>query len=198
MTTGIEVTDLFRYPLGIVKLNEDIKKLQQFCKNIEKNEKSIQASNKGGFQSPNNMQKYISDKSAYNKLYTKVYQLAGKFSGIFNLKSPIQYASSSLNINYPFSYNSLHTNLETIVSAIFYIKVPKNSGNIVFKRPDTLYGYLNNKNINLYNAFNTHHQTYTPKENELYLFPSWLHYEITQNLSKQSRISLIINFKCKE
>jgi uncharacterized protein (TIGR02466 family) len=196
MSEKITVTDLFRYPLGIIKLNEDVKKLQQFCKKIEKNEKSVELSNKGGFQSPIIIGKY--NEPPYNNLYKKIYELAGKFSGIFNLRKPIQYTGSSLNINYPFSYNSLHTNLDTAVSAVFYIKVPKNSGNIIFKRPDTLHGYLNSKNINLHNAFNTPHQIFTPKENELYLFPGWLQHETTQNLSKQPRISLTMNFECKE
>jgi uncharacterized protein (TIGR02466 family) len=196
MSEKITVTDLFRYPLGIIKLNEDVKKLQQFCKKIEKNEKSVELSNKGGFQSPIIIGKY--NEPPYNNLYKKIYELAGKFSGIFNLRKPIQYTGSSLNINYPFSYNSLHTNLDTAVSAVFYIKVPKNSGNIIFKRPDTLHGYLNSKNIHLHNAFNTPHQIFTPKENELYLFPGWLQHETTQNLSKQPRISLTMNFECKE
>jgi hypothetical protein len=80
MSEKITVTDLFRYPLGIIKLNEDVKKLQQFCKKIEKNEKSVELSNKGGFQSPIIIGKY--NEPPYNNLYKKIYELAGKFSGI--------------------------------------------------------------------------------------------------------------------
>ena len=194
MKDKIEVIDLFRYPMGIVNLNQNIKELIKFSKEVQKNEKSVFKTNRGGFQTSPDIEKY--NKPIFNHLYSIIFKLAGKFSGIYNLNKPIKYGNAWININTPYSFNALHTHPKAIISAVFYIKVPKNSGQIIFRRPEKLIGYLDDDDIHMYNSFNAFSQIFTPKENQLFLFPAWLEHEVSQNLSKQDRISLAINFEC--
>jgi len=191
---SIKVIDLFRYPLGVSNLKQDIKELIKFTKEIKRNEKNVSKTNKRGFQSPSNLDKY--NKPVFNNLYSNIFKLAGKFSSIYNLQKPIRYGNAWININPQYSYNTAHTSPSTAISAVFYIQVPKNSGQIIFRRPEKLIGYLEDKDIHTYNNFNSSLQVFTPKPNQLFLFPSWIEYEVSQNLSKQDRISLAINFEC--
>jgi hypothetical protein len=48
----IKVIDLFRYPLGVITLKQDLKELMKFIKEVKRNERSVLKSNRGGFQSP--------------------------------------------------------------------------------------------------------------------------------------------------
>ena len=193
---SIKVTDLFRYPLGIVNLKQNTKELIKFTKEVKRNETSVLKTNKGGFQSPSNLNKY--NKPVFNNLYSTIFKLAGKFSSIYNLHKPIKYGSAWININPQYSYNTAHTNPRTAISALFFIQVPKNSGQIIFRRPEKLVGYLEDKDIHTYNNFNASLQVFTPKPNQLFLFPSWIEYEVSQNLSKQDRVSLAVNFECSK
>lgn len=193
---SIKVTDLFRYPLGIVNLKQNTKELIKFTKEVKRNETSVLKTNKGGFQSPSNLAKY--NKPVFNNLYSTIFKLAGKFSSIYNLRKPIKYSNAWININPPYSFNNPHTHPGSAISAVYYIKVPKNSGNIVFKRPEKFVGYLDENSFHTYNSFNAYAQNFVPKENQLFLFPSWMEHEVGQNLSKQDRISLAINFECTQ
>jgi len=67
-------------------------------------------------------------------------------------------------------------------SGVYYVKVPKNSGKIVFQY-----------NINKYNQYNR--WWYEPKESHFLLFPSTLDHFVTKNLSNEYRISISFNFK---
>ena len=82
-------------------------------------------------------------------------------------------------------------------SAAYYITVPPNSGNIVFKNPDI--GVHTNDMIGLgfkeWNPFNQAHYFFIPKETQLLIFSSALEHLVKPNLSNKERIS--ISFNCK-
>lgn len=69
-----------------------------------------------------------------------------------------------------------------VYSGVYYVKVPKNSGKIVFQY-----------NINKYNQYNR--WWYEPQESDFLLFPSTLDHFVTKNLSNENRISISFNFK---
>lgn len=97
-----------------------------------------------------------------------------------------------ININGKYSYNKLHDHAVSLLSGIYYIKVPSNSGDIVFHK-DSL-DRLTPKTE--YNVYNRGSFSYTPKENKLLLFSPYLKHEVTQNLTEDAddkRISLAFN-----
>jgi len=79
------------------------------------------------------------------------------------------------NINRPGEYNKWHQHFPDGESCVLYIKVPKNSGDIVFRK-------------------DTEHLTITPKEGMIIIFPGWLEHQVLENKSSDTRISLATNF----
>ena len=93
---------------------------------------------------------------------------------------------------------------ESYISGVYYIKVPSNSGNIVFSRAEseTERMYFQTKEIMDKSLsvndprVNTEHW-FTPKEGMLLLFPGHLKHTVEQNLSEEidsTRISMSFNF----
>ena len=121
---SIKVIDLFRYPLGVSNLKQDIKELIKFTKEIKRNEKNVSKTNKRGFQSPSNLDKY--NKPVFNNLYSNIFKLAGKFSSIYNLQKPIRYGNAWININPQYSYNTAHTSPLLFVLDTFFLEDQKN------------------------------------------------------------------------
>ena len=80
-------------------------------------------------------------------------------------------------------------------SIVYYIKVPKNSGGIVFKNPNPAFTMLPFYDLDFekFNTFNSSEFAEYPKKNELLMFPSHLVHRVEPNLTNQERISLSLN-----
>lgn len=96
-----------------------------------------------------------------------------------------------ININGNKDFNVPHVHLNSHFSGVMYSKIPKNSGKLVFKNGFEGMYYLWD---NLKRKKTTEHNSYAyeimPKENELYIFPSWLEHSVEPNLSNEDRISI--------
>mgnify|MGYP003657794246 FL=1 len=192
MKEEIVVKDLFRFSYGTIKLKENLKEMNKMAQVIKKKNRSVLLSNRGGYQSPNIEVDQI---PGYKDFAIKVLRLAGKYSSIFTLNRPIKFLNAWLNINPYLTSNARHKHPHTIVSAVYYINVPKNGGQIMFSSPlDNLHGYLHEDDINTFNTFNSSARTLDPINNQLIFFPGWLAHEVTANFSKQKRISMAFNF----
>lgn len=71
-------------------------------------------------------------------------------------------------------------NADRYISGVYYIQVPKKSGNIVFK-------YIEHKYMDKQYVI-------IPEENDFLLFPSSLKHEVTKNLSNKERIVISFNY----
>tara|TARA_Y100001937_G_C7116170_1_gene330225 strand:+ start:572 stop:1204 length:633 start_codon:yes stop_codon:yes gene_type:complete len=90
-------------------------------------------------------------------------------------------------------YQEYHYHPNSHISAVFYLTVPKNSGDIVFRNPTlNMFPIPSDSNGCLYNA-----ETYTVpiQEKLLILFKSNLHHMVQQNMSANQRISIAMNFR---
>jgi uncharacterized protein (TIGR02466 family) len=93
-----------------------------------------------------------------------------------------------------YDYGEEHYHPEGIISGCYYVKVPKDSGNIVFERPDLQVHYFEGSVINEYNY---KYFSYFPSPKLLILFPSYLKHKIEQNLTTEeddARISVAFNY----
>jgi len=105
----------------------------------------------------------------------------------------------SININNMWSIintggaaNLRHQHGNSTISGAYYVRAPKNSGDIVFydPRPAPVYTYPKAKNPNLLNA---QVNGISPKEGALVLFPSYLDHSVNENLSNEERIVISFN-----
>ena len=95
-------------------------------------------------------------------------------------------------INTGGSANLRHQHGNSTISGAYYVRAPKNSGDIVFydPRPAPVYTYPKAVNPNLLNA---QVNGISPKEGALVLFPSYLDHSVNENLSNQERIVISFN-----
>lgn len=80
---------------------------------------------------------------------------------------------SWLNINYPRSYNVAHTHSGSDKSAVYYIKTPKDSGNLIFTETD---------------------QEVEPQPGMLITFDNNVRHAVSPNFSEDTRISFAFNY----
>ena len=95
------------------------------------------------------------------------------------------------NVNSLGSFNRPHNHPYSTVSGVYYISIPKNSGNIVFVNEPLDVYYEQVKN---YNEYNSSTWVVNPKENQCVLFPSYLSHYVEPNLNKKERISISFNY----
>ena len=95
-------------------------------------------------------------------------------------------------INKKGSFNIQHNHPNAYLSAAYYVKVPKNSGNIKFFDPKEQKNirYPKIKNYTDISAVITE---ITPKEGDLLIFPSYLYHSVGENLSEDDRIIISFN-----
>ena len=88
--------------------------------------------------------------------------------------------------------NHRHQHSNCTVSGAYYVRAPKNSGDIIFydPRPAPVYTYPIAVNPNLLNA---QVNGINPKEGALVLFPSYLDHSVNENLSNEERIVISFN-----
>ena len=88
--------------------------------------------------------------------------------------------------------NLRHQHGNSTISGAYYVRAPKNCGDIVFydPRPAPVYSYPNAINPNLLNA---QINGISPNEGGLVMFPSYLDHSVNENLSKEERIVISFN-----
>ena len=183
---------IFAQTISVVELNLDTASIIDYC--LEKrNEDPVGRvlSNKGGWQSND----LYGPQPKIKELQDAVMNYANIFSNTFSLNKRIAMGNFWININDKGNINSAHAHPNSMIAAVYYAKVPPNSGHIQFHSPLSTYdNYLNHNQIKSYNMFNSSRYNHFPKANELLIFPSWLTHSVYSNESDESRISIAFNF----
>lgn len=97
-----------------------------------------------------------------------------------------------VNINDGFDWNDIHNHQDdgVLLSGVYYVRVPENSGNIRFYDPrhstKTLYDQY-------YNYGKGNYLSVTPQEGMILYFPPALNHMVEPNLSGRERISIAFN-----
>ena len=100
------------------------------------------------------------------------------------------------NINEPGNFNVPHSHPRSHLSGVLWIKIPKNSGNIVFESPEIFNRYQELDSYSDESKFDSNnYMTYyfTPKEGNVLIFSSNLQHEVNENKSNEDRISYSFN-----
>ena len=140
------------------------------------NHPSTQKSNIGGYQSENNLHCLETFFPLSNILNNLILD--------FSKNSNIELKTLWFNINPPFSFNRIHTHgsfndeSQHKLSGVLYLKVPPNSGNLIFYNPIGI----------------SYQYSQFLKPNQYFLFPQWLGHSVDPNLSQEDRISIAFNY----
>ena len=90
--------------------------------------------------------------------------------------------------------NARHHHGNSSISAAYYVRAPKNCGEIVFYDPRPAPVYSHPFAI-APNSLNAMVNSVTPSEGVLVLFPSYLDHSVNPNLSNDERIVISFNLK---
>lgn len=154
-----------------------IEKILEICAS----EPSVNKSNAGGgWQSRDNLHEDPLFKEFVNSTLIKsIAQPILKEYGIENFGIQSMWA----NINNKHSFNYQHTH-EGLLSGVFYLKIPQNSGRLVFTNPAVRSEShpIRQKNYPI-----------VPQELACIVFPSWLEHYVEPNMTEESRISISFN-----
>mgnify|MGYP003136909202 FL=1 len=181
------ITEIFSTALGKYQLDLDVKKIEEFCLSVrQQDEKGRIVSNAGGYQS-----NLLDLKDETLKPFRLSLMKALKhYYEIYNSGKNLKLQEYWFNINGHKAFNRLHAHAGAFISGVYYVKAPKDCGQIYFQRKTSL-NLFNLDNVNKYNCEGYYED---PKENLLLLFPSWCEHLVLGNNSKEERISISFNF----
>jgi uncharacterized protein (TIGR02466 family) len=99
------------------------------------------------------------------------------------------------NINPPGGYNRPHVHPNSHFSGVYYIKAPKNSGQIVFNEPRaTAHMVMPRRKEGKPPSHLWREVRVDPLEGRIIMFPAWLWHGVEPNESNDIRISVSFNF----
>jgi len=151
----------------------------EMLEELEKTEPSQRKSNFGGYQTRDDIHTEGVMREFVN-LTTKIANDIG-----FHYKAPkLKMISMWGNINYNKDFNGAHTH-EGILSGVFYLEVPENSGNLIFCNP----AVRSHDSV-----FRSKDYMVKPEKFACIFFPSWLEHYVEPSKSDKRRISLSFNF----
>jgi uncharacterized protein (TIGR02466 family) len=170
------IEHIFSCPIYVDKIN--LKLLNKVNKIIKKHKTNF-VSNVGGYQSPS-----IKTTKDLTELFANINIKISQF-----YKRPLKFQSYWINKNNKYNYNKPHNHPGCLVSGVYYVNVPEDSGDIIFHAPysDLVSSFMVEKDF---------HDLYIikPKTNMLLLFPSWLKHSVEMSKSSKSRLSIAFNY----
>jgi uncharacterized protein (TIGR02466 family) len=190
------INDIFPTPLYQIDLNCNIIEMQKYCFDIMSKDTGRTVSNSGGWQSQDLKGVHL----VLNELFEDIEHHGNILAKELYLKNSLKIDNIWININGYKDYNLTHSHINTFLSGVFYVKCPKNCGNIVFNHPTQntqQYNWGGNKfdKLSKYSYGTINGQSI---ENRMYLFPSWLEHFVTPNLNEtEKRISIAFNLGLK-
>tara|TARA_A200000159_G_C7215733_1_gene293979 strand:+ start:188 stop:799 length:612 start_codon:yes stop_codon:yes gene_type:complete len=146
-------------------------------------------SNEGGWQSK---QEY-GDSIITDKLYELFNQSLQQ-----SFLTPIKIIGHWININKPNSFNAKHNHPQSDLAGVYYVEVPKNSGDIYFETPQHFLSYSEIESYTppVKEMSGQHTVRFiTPQKGLLLVFPAHLQHGVLANKSKEDRISISFNMK---
>ena len=189
-----EFFDVFKLPVYITKLNVDNDKLKKFCYQLRKKEKKVDyGSNVGGYHSPNIVKHF----SVLSDLVIEAERHANIYIQNLDCSKSLKATNIWCNINGYKDSNIPHLHPKAFVSCVYYVQVPKNSGNIYFEHPaQNWMGEWTDGGVwKNFNNANSAEWTIPSETSQLLLFPGWLRHGVNPHLNKkEDRICFSMNF----
>ena len=190
--SDVIVDALFSTPVLVIKMNHSVDVVEKLClQEFRKGYKGYKKSNVGGWQSGN-----ILDSDTPFPIIKDIEGVAQDFAARYLfIGKKIEIPNAWININGKKDSNLIHTHPGSILSGVYYVKTPKDCGNLVFHHPALTAierDWRFNEETN-HTTMNSVVWSYTPKEDFLYIFPSWIKHLVQPNMNSKKRISISFN-----
>ena len=154
-------------------------------------DKGITRTNVQGWHSPTNM----AELPEYKKLVSMLYACQKTIYDQVHLDSEPVLGNMWANINPPGGMNRAHQHPNSLWSGVYYIKAPKNSGDLKIDDPRSAAAMVRpNKKKGPVPARLFRETHYEPIAGRCIMFPSWLMHCVDPNKSNDIRISVSFNF----
>lgn len=191
----MELHSIFPTSIGRGFLEMDTEPMVQQALLLRRDNASAHKSNKNGWQSP------ALNGNMLKELCPEIQNLVGELMSKVNFLASVAFNSQRLglsnfwfNINPPNSYNVAHCHAGTVMAAVFYIKVPENSGDIEFHRNDGLELLPMIPKNDVFNELSSTCWRFQPQEKMYLMFPGTAVHSVGLNNSKEDRVSIAFNF----
>ena len=132
--------------------------------------------------------KFVKD-SITNKVKSYLYDTCC----ISNTMIP-ELVTSWVNLHRKGDQAQIHIHTNSIVSGVWYISTPKNSGQLLVHCEKRLFGNFLEFPVEEINEFNGSFCSFTPHRGDLIIFPSDLRHSVLSNKSDEERFSLAFNY----
>ena len=187
----MEVKTLFSIPIYENTCDDDLGDLEKECIRRSTLDSGRVVSNSGGWQS----NAITSDDDFFSEFILEIEEQANNFAKELEICQKVKLSNLWININGYKDYNCRHNHPESIISGVFYVKVPDKSSKLKFFHPSVDLMVRDwNLNVDLKcNKYTSSIWEIFPEDGKLLLFPSWLDHEVDQNLSQEKRISISFN-----
>ena len=165
----------------------NLKEYKKEILNFKSKNKSVVRSNYAGWQSDS----FETIPKKFTDLFDKITINIKKIEKNLCLSKQLIFHNCWYNVNGLGSFNRPHVHPGAVVSGVYYISIPKNSGSIVFVNNNLNDFYIS---VNQYNEYNSENWIIEPEDNKCVLFPSYLTHYVEPNLNKKERVSISFNY----
>ena len=198
---SIEIKREILFPTPVYfKTVKDPKKLNKYLypliKAWSKKDKSETKTNSGGgWHSPTNM----NHKKEYQPLLDELFDMQDQIFRDYGMEPKPGLGNMWVNLNYPGAYNKQHMHANSQWSGVYYVKVPKNSGNLFLEDPRPGPNLIMPRRLKGIPRALWRVVAYPAIEGQIIMFPSWLSHGVQINESKEKgekgwRVSVSFNF----
>ena len=144
-----------------------------------------------GWHSTTNMH----EKPQFKRLVNALYEAQNKIYIEEHLDSEPFLGNMWANVNPPGGMNRAHQHPNSLWSGVYYIKAPKNSGDLKIDDPRASASMVRPRQKDGEKPARLFREThYAPVAGRCIMFPSWLMHCVDPNLSNDIRISVSFNF----
>ena len=157
----------------------------------KKDPKGVNKTNVNGWHSETDMNK----REEYNPLTKQLFNMQEEiFKKELLTEKPVL-GNMWANINYKGGFNRPHLHPNALFSGVYWIKTPKNSGDLMLYEPrQGAQCTMPNRKEGKLPPELWREVHYTPNAGVIIMFPAWLWHEVRPNQSDDIRISVSFNF----
>ena len=182
--------NLFATPIYKKKLNLNLKELEDYCYHNQKTCFGRRISNHKGWQSLP-----LKRDLTLSSFYIELLNTLNDYKEMVGAKGHIILNDVWININSNGCSNIAHIHTDCFMSGVFYVKTPKDCGDLYFENSNSVSYEWREKYFNDYRSNLYCNDTWKiePQANNIIVFPSWTKHGVYTNNSNTDRISISFN-----